>query len=271
MPHLLNALAHGIARASMSCMGSTLGPQVRRLLIMAGVFVVSLGVGAYIVPNGFVQNVRDTLNIPTTYTWNQKLSVTVMTPDGERSGSAITQIIATVYPNPLLGNLQSHTVKGEATVVEIGNDKYLFALLSSGGQWTATEYLAEVTFAQHLPLPIYQGTVEGANSNFKTLQTLRKSLPIPLDKYPLLVTFTDIKDPKSVKEVKPNQLADILGPGHSLKSITLEISDEVAKKGQVENVVPWLGNKDLILVDWTRYPTGHPLRKINVQSFQMGN
>ena len=58
--------------------------------------------------------------------------------------------------------------------------------------------------------------------------------------YPLLVTFGDINDPASVKKVDPNDLAATFGPGYTLKSITLEITDEPVTTGKVEDVLGWV-------------------------------
>lgn len=66
------------------------------------------------------------------------------------------------------------------------------------------------------------------------------SAAVPQKFYPMLVTFGDLKDPKSVKEVKPDDLAATFGSGTSLKSITLEITDEPVTEGVVEKVVPWV-------------------------------
>ncbi len=206
-----------------------------------------------------------------TYAWNQKLTVTVMTPQGERSGSAVTRVTAGVNQKPMMGNLLSFGVNGEATLVDLGQGKFLFALLSPGGSWTSTEYLAELVFAADLPNRPVPGYPDGANQNYEVLQSLRKERSIPQKHYPLLVTFTDINDPKSVKEVKPGKLSDAFGPGYSLKSITLEITDEPVTKGKIIKICKWLDDQKLIFIDWTRYPSGHPLRTINWQSFRAGN
>ena len=43
-------------------------------------------------------------------------------------------------------------------------------------------------------------------------------------------------------EVKPESLAAAFGPGYSLKSITLEITDEEVTRGRVEKIIPWVGS-----------------------------
>ncbi|MEO6202469.1 MAG: hypothetical protein ABIU05_13315 [Nitrospirales bacterium] len=63
---------------------------------------------------------------------------------------------------------------------------------------------------------------------------------LPRQNYPLLVTFTDINDPKTVQQVDPGNLAATFGPGVSLKRITLEITDEPVTEGKLESVLGWL-------------------------------
>ncbi|MCA9423137.1 MAG: hypothetical protein KC592_19110 [Nitrospira sp.] len=92
-------------------------------------------------------------------------------------------------------------------------------------------------------------------------------MTIPHDRYPLLVTFSDITDPKTVQQVDPTNQAATFGPGVVLKRITLEITDEPVTEGKIEQILPCLRsgkacvplNKDL--------PYGHPMRNILNNAF----
>lgn len=75
---------------------------------------------------------------------------------------------------------------------------------------------------------------------FPKLSKLRASAPLVRERYPLLVTFDDINDPKSIKRVDPDDLVATFGPGYSLKSITLEITDEPVTTGELEKVLRWI-------------------------------
>jgi hypothetical protein len=169
-----------------------------------------------------------------TYTWNQKLTVTVNTPSGERSGSAVTRLRVNYSTSSLTGIGISYNVKGEATVVEFAPGKYLFALLSDSGPGNTTE-LATQTWLADLPK-----TVGDSRPRFAYLEKLRAVKPVPKDHYPLLVTFTNLDDPKSVKEVKPGKLSDTFGAGYSLKSITVEITDEAVTDNNVRRLLNWV-------------------------------
>jgi hypothetical protein len=89
--------------------------------------------------------------------------------------------------------------------------------------------------------------------------------------YPPLVTFADITIPSSVSEVKPEDLAATFGSGYSLRSITLEITDEEVTKGRVGKVLAFISEENPIFIDWTKYPPGHVLRELNRRYFLTGN
>jgi hypothetical protein len=169
-----------------------------------------------------------------TYTWNQKLTVVVQTPDGEKSGSAVTRLRVNYSTTSLTGIGISYDVKGEATVVEVAPGKYLFALLSQNGPGNTTE-LATQTWLDDLPK-----TVGDARPRFAYLEALRAKRDVPRAHYPWLVMFTDLNDPKSVREVKPGKLSDTFGAGFSLKSITLEITDEAVTDNTVRTLLNWV-------------------------------
>ena len=162
------------------------------------------------------------------YDWNQKLTVVVQTPGGEKSGSAVTGV-NTKYGRVFgTGTEWEISMRGEATVVDLGQGKYLFALLNE-----RTKTLASVVFANKT-----KGVTE-ANPALSIIRDLRETAPVPREHYPMLVTFGDIKEPKSVKEVKPENLAAAFGGGYALKSITLEITDEQVTEGVAEKLLPW--------------------------------
>jgi hypothetical protein len=56
----------------------------------------------------------------------------------------------------------------------------------------------------------------------------------------MLVTFGDIKDPKSVKRVDPDDLSASFGAGVKLKAITVEITDDAVTTG-IGGRLGWLG------------------------------
>jgi hypothetical protein len=170
-----------------------------------------------------------------TYSWGQKTTVTVMTPEGERSGSAVVQVSWKDNPDlfPDAPHLK-YEVRGEATVVDLGNGRYLFALISGA------ERRGLATFGGKDKLPMDTNALLPLVK--ATAASRGESSEVPPIHRPLLVTFADINDPASVSRVDPNDLAASFGPGYALSSITLAITDETVTKGRVEELLGWLGD-----------------------------
>lgn len=66
-----------------------------------------------------------------TFWWNQKLTVTIGTPNGDRVGSAVMSLSITYTPTLGFPGGSSTKISGEATVVDLGDGKYLFALINN--------------------------------------------------------------------------------------------------------------------------------------------
>lgn len=173
------------------------------------------------------------------YEWNQKLTVVVETPNGERSGSAVTQVTARIGEGSVMLTNAAYKVEGEATVVDLGHRKYLFALLANSGA-NATEYWALNNF-RPMVMDNYPNTTDDLNKFYTALENLRDTQTLTPDHYPLLVTFGDLADPKSVKEVKPGDLQAMFGAGYRLKMMTLEITEEAVTLGKIDTLLGWLG------------------------------
>lgn len=182
-------------------------------------------------------------------TWKQKLMVEVETPEGVVSGSSVVKAIMTYKPSSLPeASGASKTIRGEATVIELPNERYLFVLLGD-----------PIAMAQHSFADKIMGTENakpGGNSDyFSKLSDIQESVPLERDRYPLFVTFDNLDDPSSVKEVDPNNLRAIFGDGYGLKFVTLEITDEAMTVGEVEKQLPWLNEYVNKHFDGQRYET----------------
>lgn len=175
----------------------------------------------------------------TDHSWNQKLTVKVDTPNGERVGAAVTRVSVTVGRQFATDTILSFGVRGEATVVDLGEGKYLFALLSNSGPGN-TEYLVDNALGHLIKIEQNQDEVSRLNAKYSAYGNLRGAVPVPSKNYPLLVTFTDINSPKSVREVKSNNLANNFGAGYRLKAVTLEITDEEVTAGKIKSTLKWI-------------------------------
>ncbi len=167
--------------------------------------------------------------------WHQKMTVEVEVNGKIITGPAVTSIHW--WPNFFSGGWGGASwhskVKGEAVKVDLGEGKYLFALLSYTRNHEYTANLATRS--------LYDTTKRvWIKEAFNSVLTRQKPIVVPRKVYPLLVTFEDVKDPKTVKKVDPDNLAASFGEGYRLKAITLDITDESVSKGKIDNILACL-------------------------------
>ena len=171
--------------------------------------------------------------------WRQKITLTVTTPDGEKTGSAVHAVAWS--PNRIFrdGAAYHLALQGEAVAVEIAPGKVLFALLS-GPSGSSSEYAGLMALYRFGVTPLGGHNFPWADADFAGVRAARRKGPadLPTELIPMLVTFRDIADPKSVERVDPNNLAAAFGPGVTLKRATLEITDQPITTG-IEKRLPW--------------------------------
>jgi hypothetical protein len=154
--------------------------------------------------------------------WYEKLTVTVETPEGDKSGSSVRwQKLA----EDMLLDRATSDFAGEAVVVEVAPRKYLFVLLEEN-----TPQAELIYFPGEPPL----------KSTHKLNDVKGKVVDVPSNQYPLMATFGNLADPQSIEQVFPNDLAAAFGSGHRLKSFTLEIVDGQVTVGSVASALPWI-------------------------------
>lgn len=171
------------------------------------------------------------------YSWHQKLTVTVETPAGEVSASAVSAVSWRKQWFDWDGMGWSYGLTGEAVVVEVTPGRYLFALLKGAG---TTEYMGSVAAAS---IAGREGRVLD-EALFSEVHYRRGRaagvIDVPEFQYPMLATFDDITKPETVREVDPEHLATVFGDGVRLKAVTLEITREPMTEGRVEGVLGWI-------------------------------
>ncbi len=167
------------------------------------------------------------------YSWHQKMTLEVEVDGQLYSGSSVVKVhVGESDPiTKRLGYPLQFGARGEAAFVELPANRYLFALLDGGPSDSGPQTNALNIFKDQLP--------KKGMERFSILSKSRLKTDIPRSHYPLLVTFTDITDPKTVQEVDSENLAETFGPEVLLKRITLEITDEPVTKGKIEGVLGW--------------------------------
>jgi hypothetical protein len=198
-----------------------------------------------------------------TYDWHQKMTVEVETPDGMKSGSAVTSV--SWWENEFFkdGAALQSSIKGEAVVVDLGSGRYLFALLSHAND---SGYMAGLAPR----IVVDRDQLVWSLEAIKRAKASSGRLEVPSKHFAMLVTFTDINDPKSVTEVNPANLGATFGVGYALKSIMLEITDEPVTEGTVKSVLGWLeavGRERGSLIPFSGKPSTEAIRHVGSDNF----
>ena len=199
------------------------------------------------------------------YNWRYKMTVTVDTPEGEVSGSAVRQMgnnYQVTFP-PEASNYGE--VSGEAVVVDLGERGVLFVLISDK---------SDHRFYHTFPTPWGGGGETPEGYEYYASLPMGAKAEMPLSAWmPQLVTFTDMDDPKSVtlvykqdscreQETLPEACKDnpkgsfltldrfeeLFGEGVSIRDITLEITDEPVTWGVVDEYLPDV--KQMVREEW---------------------
>ena len=215
-----------------------------------------------------------------TYEWNQKLTVTIETPEGERSGSAVTHVTVRLL-RPGSESISAASANeywsGEAVVVPLPSGQILFALLgrSQSGSWQSQSGIAQASFMK--PVLGEDAKRIGGVASFypKMKQYAGPPAIVPPGAYPRFVTFDDLSDPTSVKLVDPDDLAATFGPGYALKTVSLEITKEPVAYGAVEAVLPWIDEYYSVHFDGSRIESANAQNRLanslGTGSFKTGN
>lgn len=205
---------------------------------------------------------------PSSYNLHYKMTVTVETPEGIISGSAVRQISngvpSTVWPG--VGNPAG--VYGEAVVVDLGKRGVLFALISSD-----SDHEFYNAFREYWP---GGGSTPEGIAYYAGMATGTKGVlnPRNFPGYPQLVTFMDLNDPMSVTkaqiwernemghyDLKDDRMEKVFGKGVKLVDITLEITDEPIT-ARVEELLPWLPQYYDSLLDGNTIQTIHAKNRL---------
>ena len=150
-----------------------------------------------------------------------RITLEIDTPSGLKTGSSVLE-----YEYPSKTGLSY----GQAPFVDLGNGRYVFALIDQmSGPWGVFRY-------PDLQPPILRDDVPW--SEFDRANELKPKAVLKLVDYPKLVTFDDINDPTTVREVSPS----------AVKRITFQVvdSDEPLTTG-FEEKFKWAVDSDTTL------------------------
>lgn len=160
-----------------------------------------------------------------------KMTVTVETPEGVKTGYAVREASRYTEPSilPDQGGTFYNITKGEAVVVDLGQRGVLFVLMGRQSEARA---------------------IFKARSEEKTEVT-----DLIASRYPMLVFFKNLHDPKTVYEVSADtnlargryrtkliSLKEAFGEGVSIYSISIENNVDAQPDNKIIQYLPWLAD-----------------------------
>lgn len=177
--------------------------------------------------------------------WRYKVTVSVETPEGIKTGYAVREAWATAGgPSLLPGNTQVR-VKGEAVVVDLGARGVVYAVMGTNDEYTVFKAFPKEGATTAEGIRYYRSLKPGTHTS------------LAIEDRPLIVTFKDPNDPRSVTAVyqtswmddpadsseriaivKEDNFEKVFGKGVRLKDITVEITDEKVTRGEVVEHLP---------------------------------
>lgn len=172
--------------------------------------------------------------------YRYRLRVEVETPAGRRIGSSVIEVSCSSSNTGISWASGSKCeVNGEAVTVDLPGGKVLFALLTRPGYSEGANSYAFDAFPSNRnfggnaaaidELKAQPGVALLPRQHVATYQGRADSDPPTA--YPMLVTFADMKNPKSVIALNPDNLAATFGSGYRLGRITVQMTDEPITKG----------------------------------------
>lgn len=162
-------------------------------------------------------------------TWRYKMTVTVETPEGIKTGSAVREVYSSRPLVTLPDTSSSPQVKGEAVIIDLEDRGLLFGLID----WNSYR---EVYGAFPYPAPSSSAGIEYYNS-----LKIGTTAEVPQENWPRFVYFKEISNPLSVEQVNISHLDQNYGEGVRLKNIEVTITDE-PMQNKINQVLPWLVN-----------------------------
>jgi hypothetical protein len=198
--------------------------------------LAALAFGIY----GFFQLIHPTVTI------NYRLTLEVMTPEGPTTGSGVIQVSYGSEFNLNGGGRRGvMRVTGEAVPVDLGHGKFLFATLTNdmSGRQGSPGKLDGALNASSLPVQIFGFSWSKGEENSLASQAAQAmesgSRDVPIMSLPTLVTFQDLNDTKSIRLVRAENPAAVLGTGYSLTKATITLTNDPPTEG-IEKLLVWL-------------------------------
>jgi hypothetical protein len=174
------------------------------------------------------------LAFPTAYL-RYRLTLNVDVDGVAQTGSGVVEIPYSFAPDAfasLPGSQFYGDMRGYAITVDLGARGQLFVvneLPALADPATGKSLFPNAANLSQLPLVTFKisaGLPSRRASEIRNLQDSNKSVDIPPQQLPMIVRFRNMSNCNSIEEVNPVDLAATLGPGVSIKRVTLTITDD---------------------------------------------
>ena len=144
-----------------------------------------------------------------TYTYRYKITVEVEVDGQVRSGASVIEVRLVRQPEALGAPRVLPKVSGDAVFVDLGNGRNLIALLASGPAGMQVNF----------PTYVVPGhfNLSGNDKDLVKYPKLEGSWELWGDQFPTLITFIDLNDPRTAREVVPAQFETVFGAGIRFK------------------------------------------------------
>jgi hypothetical protein len=190
-----------------------------------------------------------------------RLTVEVETPEGLKTGSGVVS----VHPDRGYSRHGHTSTKGDAVFVDLGGGKNLVTLMAH------IDNIVDLDGMNYLALRAYKAA--GRNVSFNEMSRMSGAVPVIGALIPVLVTFTDVRDPATAREVPSEAMAAALGDGFRLRGLVVEVVPnglwpldfggplgEPVTRG-IEAKLPWLNgsaNLAAVAIHAIALPIGDP-------------
>ena len=141
-----------------------------------------------------------------------RLTVEVETPEGVKSASGVMA----VHPDRSYSRGGHTLTRGDAVFVDLGGGKNLIALLAH-----IDNKSVDLDGVNYVALRAYNAA--GRKASFNEMSRMTGAVPVKGALVPVLVTFTDLTDPGTAREVLPDEVEAGLGKGFHVGSISVEV------------------------------------------------
>jgi hypothetical protein len=191
--------------------------------------------------------------------WRYRLTLNVMADGVVHTGSSVVQRQGTQTHGNIDGDLSGAFSTGQATIVDLGRGRLLFALLQvglggfgldpaerEGRSWGEGPSIPTI-FGHPYSREAIEDEARRTHQNSEEILVREGILPLqargpvqlaPKD-LPDLLTFADINDPRTAIQVSPSHMDRVFGPGVHLVSATLEITTDPVTTG-ISKIIPWV-------------------------------